>query len=331
MAFLTPPSISPTELRLALPASKDLWEARTSTEWRSIFLSKDSKNITLAPSLRSCVEDFGLVLPLRDEVDTQLTSLTILAGLWTPVFSFRQSAQQCSDSGRQNSLIITSLYQQARDAQEAFKVVFTKWSGGLAPTTSVLHEQQLMFLHVSLEDLQLLAGQLGEDEARRTIPILTEWMKRRDSRQALWHAGQLFRTAKKSPGSLPAPSMVAVYHASLVFWAYSALLSINRVAVPTTDLFFNDDSGATICLDGDGDAQHFITLGFGTPVISLHNHTIDEQTVRFVPVRDGRAVMTSIVDFLLNKNGAKDSGECLPLVANLGRLMLALGYAASRM
>lgn len=331
MSFLIPPLISPTELRLALPASRDLWEAKTSTKWRDIFLAKAGNSSISIPSVRSCIQEFGLVLPLKELVDPQLTSLVILSGLWPPIFCFRQSAQLRSDRGSQSSLILNSLYQEAKDVQEAFKVVFSEWCDDLGPSTLVLHERMLMCLHVSLEDVQVFGGKAGVVEARRTIPMLTAWMKRRESRQAVWHAGQLLRAARRYPDSLPAPSMIAVYHSSLVLWAYSAVLSIECLAVPTSDMFFQEGPVKVTCLDGDNDAQHFLALGCGTPVITLHNHSTEEQAAKYVPIRDGRAVMTSVVDFILTKNGAPDTKDCLPLVANLGRLMLELGYAAGRM
>lgn len=319
-------------MRLALPAPRDLWEAETAESWRSLYLAKSTPSrFSSLPSVRNCIQELGHVLPPRDAVDPQLTSLVILSGLWPSIFSFRQLAQLRSDGESYNNLIVRSLYQEAKDTQDAFKVVFSDWCGGLEPATLMLHERMLMSLHVSLEDVQLLGGKVGELEARRVVPMLTAWIRRRESRQAVWHAAQLLRTARTCRGSLPASSMIAVYHSGLVLWAYSATLSIENLAVPNTALFAHETPGKLICLDGDNDVQQFLAVGQGTPVITLHNHSMDSQAAKYIPIRDGRAVMTSVVDFILTKNGAPDTRDCLPLVANLGRLMLELGYAAGKM
>lgn len=319
-------------MRLALPASADLWEAKTAEIWRCLYLAKSiPSRLSSLPSVRNCIQELGQVLPFKDVVDPHLTSLIILSGLWPSIFCFRQLAQLRSDGESYNSLIVRSLYQEAKDMQDAFRVVFSGWCDGLGPATLVLHERMLMSLHVSLEDVQLLGGKVGEIEARRVVPMLSAWTKRREARQALWHAGQLLRAAKTYPGSIPASSMIAVYHASLVLWAYSAALSIENLAVPNTAVFAHDIPVKLVCLDGDNDVQQFLTVGQGTPVVTLHDQSMDSQAAKYIPIRDGRAVMTSVVDFILTKNGAPDTRDCLPVVANLGRLMLELGYAAGKM
>ncbi|KAL2785561.1 hypothetical protein BJX66DRAFT_58108 [Aspergillus keveii] len=330
MSLQIPPLISPSELLLPLPASKDIWEAKSSSEWRRIFLAKDTNKLTPLPSLHNCIEKLDLVLPLRDVVDTQLTSLAVLSGHWPPIFYYRQRAQLRDGRDRQNSLVQTALYSDAKEALEAFSVVFTEWCGDLAPSVLILHERLLMSLYVSLEDVQLFGGKAGEAHARRKIPILTAWVKRRESRQAIWHAGQLFRAAKRFPNTLPATAMVALYHASLVLWAYAAVGSIEGPIIPTPDTCFQEDFSTLVRLDGENDAHYFVTLGRGTPVVTQDSR-FAKQAPEYVPIRDGRAVMSTVVDFIRTRNGAADSGECLPLVDNLGRLMLELGYAAGRM
>lgn len=316
-------------MRITLPESRLLWEAKTSTEWRDAFLASDANKLSSLPSVRQCIADSSLVLPFRDAVDSQLTSLAILSGLWPSIVNLRQKIQQQSEKAQPNSLIINALYQEAKDNLDNFKLVFTDLWGELAPCVQVLHERLLMSLSVSLEDVQILSGRAGEVEARRTIPTITAWMRSRDSRQALWHAAQLLRVIKRYPDSLPAPSIIAVYHASLVLWAYSVVLSIDESVEPHSTAIQNK-SARLACLDGDSDVQHFITLGYGTPVITLHDSSLGDSTARHIPIRDGRAVMTTIVDFLLTRNRVADSRDRAPLVANLGRLMLELGDATGR-
>jgi hypothetical protein len=94
----------------------------------------------------------------------------------------------------------------------------------MSANTKLIYERELMSLYVSLEDVQLLAGKYGEDEARRILPTLSLWAQDQDSRQAIWHAGQIIKSARSmADGMLRCASAVIVYHAGLVLWAYSIM------------------------------------------------------------------------------------------------------------
>lgn len=331
MSLLVPLLLAPWEMRLELPASKELWQAKTASEWRDLFLAQDSQQLLRLPSLDECIRDSGLILPVKTRIDFHLSSLAVLSTYWSRISAYRQDVQQRSGGVSRNPLLTNAVYRDVKDVQESFKMIFNESWEHLGPTASMLYEHQFLFLHFSLEDVQSLAGKLGETEARRMIPILVEWVKSEDSRQAIWHAGQMLRAANLYTDILPAQSLVAIYHASVVLWAYSQILSINNSARVAGSASVQDDPTATVPLNGRGDAWQFIKLGKGTPVISVHCNLGEQGIMKQVPVSDGRAVMTSIVDSLLSKNGVTSSGQCQPLVAQLGRMMLELGHAAGRL
>jgi len=241
---------------------------------------------------------------------------------------YHQSIQQQGDG---SSLLISSLYQQAKDKQEAFKAVFDRWCDGLDPAIIVLQERQLMCLHVSIEDVQLLGGKAGETEAHRVVPILASWVRRRESLLALWHAGQVIRAFGRFNDSPSAASVVAVYHASLVLWAYSLLLSVKRMATSDAGSFLRQDSDEPITLNGDSDAQHLVTLGSGTPFFLAFDASQPGKLAKQVSIHDGGAMMNSIAEFLVALPGATNATQSLPLVANLARLMMDLGNATGNM
>jgi hypothetical protein len=153
----------------------------------------------------------------------------------------------------------------------------------------------LLHLNVSLEDVQLLAGAEGPEEARRVIPLLQEWAHSANARWAVWHAGQILRAAKASvlmpgngdrtmalrrQGTLRGPTAYAVYHASLALWVYSLLneewqggmqvhdgrtgVAIKReLGIPGAGpVWLDSDEGAE-----SPDVQGFIHLGRGRPAL----------------------------------------------------------------
>ena len=83
----------------------------------------------------------------------------------------------------------------------------------------------MMKLHVSLNDIQLFSGRAGEEEARRVYPQIRAWTEESESRTAVWHAGQLFRTARSFEKTrLRDFYAVAVHHAALTLWVYGLSL-----------------------------------------------------------------------------------------------------------
>ena len=191
-----------------------------------------------------------------------------------------------------------------------------------------------MHLHVSLEDIQLLAGKEGDDEARRILPLLSSWAESRESRQAVFHAGQALRAAKKCPSYTLRDSLaISIYHASVVFWSYAVVLKslsfAEKTKLSSQQNMPDGPKSPLIRLDGDEtrELQRFLVLGKGIPVISPWLEGEGRDDAQQVPLSDPKAVMTVIINVLRKKNGLEDKG-CPPLVENLSKLMRSLGNAA---
>lgn len=285
-------------------------------------------------------------------IDVPESTLCILSGLWSLSWQYREwksVLQSPSGAQSRNSALITnSLYQEILQILELFDVAMLDLPGGIQPSVSVLFQQQLMNLHVSLEDVQLLAGKAGEKEARRVLPLLITWAQSQESRQAVWHAGQILRVVNNhSATGLEGSSAVAVYHASLVFWAYS-IVSKSSLAIETAQ---RQDSTSgdpfrqwlkpehmqaaenKVDLSGEkGSAtQRFIALGKGQPAIRrsfTKKNANSNQSL--ILLTNTSAVMAEIIQLLRRKNDAESRlDDCSPLVENLARLMKTLGNAAN--
>lgn len=331
ISVLSPPLMSPAELTISPPSSPDLWNARTASEWRDRFMPRHDAFVAKWPSLRDCVDDVSLISTVQDVVDVQFCIQIILCGMWSFAWHYRQlaaaSKSSLSSNGQQRNSVLTLnlIQQETAHRLEHFSVCASEWDD-LLPGPRILYQRQLMSLYVSLEDLQLLAGKAGEDEARKAYPLLSQWAQDRDSRQACWHAGQILKTARELSGpELLGVSAVVVYHASIVLWAHSILTNNhNKLGEDPKKLM-------QICLDQEENphTQRWLVLGRGIPVIT--SEPDEKGQVTSIPLKNARRVMGVIIQLLRSKNPDFGDGECPPLVENLNKLMRTLGNAAKGM
>ncbi|KAK5446752.1 hypothetical protein LTS15_009685 [Exophiala xenobiotica] len=342
LSLLTPPLISYAEVTVTMPCSRDLWLAKSSAEWRELYLKRHSSNPGCPPSLRSCIEDMHPILTFRNVIDAQMSMSTILSALWSLSWQYREwdsvFKPHAVEPRRNGAAMTNTVYPEILQLFQHFRLTTSEWTGVLEPAASILWERGLMNLHASLEDVQLLAGKAGEAEARRVLPRLSAWAQSRDCRHALWHAGQIFRAAKASPPRiLQDSSAIAVYHASLIFWGYS-IVSKSSSAVHQTPSYNASgqrraslDARDILRLDMEEtpQVQLFIVFGQGVPAISS-NDTSKSSNHGSVLISDTRKVMVAFADLLRVKNHPGGADEDYPpLIENLTMLMKALGHAAS--
>lgn len=344
MSLLNQPLISYAELSADLPFSRDLWLAQTATEWRNIYLSRTNEMGERLPSIRMCVDDTSPIFKHERIIDVPMTLVAIISSIWRLIWQYREvktTIKSPTKAGlRHSGLNANSLLQEISHLMQHLSLNATEWGGSMNPAARLLHEQCLMHLHVSLEDVQILAGKEGEDEARKAFPVLSAWAESLESRQAIYHAGQVLRAAKQYTGHmLRDASAVAVYHAGLTFWAYSVLSkTLNhfdehqhqqpqpRSTPGGTGL------GNFVRLDGEDspELQRFLVLGKGFPSIRRWVEGRETNADSDVPLSDPISVMKAITSLLWKKNG-DDEKSCPPLVVNLSKLLSSLGNAAAGM
>ncbi|WKT51685.1 hypothetical protein QSH57_002199 [Fusarium oxysporum f. sp. vasinfectum] len=340
LALVTTPLVRYTEMSVPLPAARSLWNASSAEAWRSAYLALENQNLACLPELRSCYSNFATLLHLGDAHDAPSTGLAILSGLWVNVWQYKErvnARNTGTETLRANSaLIIESLQQEARGILEDFKNVYAQLMGTMEPNLLALHEQQLMHLYVSLEDVQYLGGKAGEAEARRILPLLTDWVKGRSSRRAVWHAGQILRVVRQGiDPALRASITLAVYHASLTIWSYLILSDAPSVDMPAATsqrkLYPDQDryakSEPLALIDGDDTpaVQRFLLVPGARAAISAPAK--DVQPI-LLHISTAPAVMTAIAALFKDCAGFKGNWNCPSLVDNLTRLVEQLGRAA---
>ena len=337
MSLLVPPLISYAELSLELPESRALWLSKNAHDWKNLYMAKSSGE--RLPYLAQCIYDITPLSKSQGHVDLQLSILIILYGIWTLIWEYRQlnsvGKLQSADHRRSGGLMPSSWHQELCQILYDFRMHASELENGMKPEAVLIQERSLMNLHVSFEDVQLFAGKEGEEEARRVYPLLRQWAETRESRQAVWHAGQVLRAAIEChPRQLRDFSAIALYHASLAFWAYAVVStpskSVRKQSASTSHRKPTAADDELVWLDGvDGpDVQRFIAVRRGTPAIhDWSKSSGTEPKEKFATLSDVKAVM-DIMIAVLRPNGNSDDRMSPPLVKNLSQLMRDLASAA---
>ncbi|KAI0409721.1 hypothetical protein F4802DRAFT_159728 [Xylaria palmicola] len=328
MTTLASPTMSYAELTLPLPESKELWFAKTALEWKQEYLLRSAGQSKRPPCLGDLLRDIDLLTTNYRRLDTQYSISIYLYAFWNLIFEWRQlSAVQRFNPFQNNydtrpNLILESRHKELCDALASFQLVTADWHSQFSAQEALLLNLMLMNLHVSLDDLQLFAGKEGEDQARRVYPILQQWSDSSESRQALWHAGQVLRQAKLfPPGHLKQFYAVGVHHAALALWTYGVVTGAarNRPSVNTSQEVVHIDG-----LHSTG-VQRFIELGHGRPAIR-GVRCDDGQDIESV-LDDPRLCM-EVAQEVLRMNFNTGQELLPPMVDNVCHLLKQLGGAA---
>jgi hypothetical protein len=348
IAFLTNPLISYTEMTFPLPASRDLWFANSAAEWRDTYLRKGILIASQTPSFMDGIHDVTLFELAQDRIDSQMCSLARLYSQWAQISTYRESCKlsSCNPHAGQNATSQLWVTSQQNELYRNVQVVYDKLRQMTKQPAEVLLATELlkMSLNVSIEELQRFAGKAGEEDARRTYPVLRDWIETADARYAAWHAGQVLRAAKLFPPTqLRGFFSIAVYHASLTLWVYGLAARALRyrgvtgsstpvVRPATRDVV--ELAHVPVLLDGDEtrETRAFLRLGHGDPGLTRPrvDNLLDGEFERdsFIAVEDSRTLM-DIARRILQINYPIET-EALPsLVENIGNLMRDLGDLAN--
>jgi hypothetical protein len=307
MALLKPPLISYAEMQTLLPHTDALWYATTSEAWKTVYLSNPSYS-SHRPFPAECLVDLSYL------TSHDWTSSVFLYTVWGMIWEYRQMAFMIATFPlpSNNSLVLSSRYQELTKLLEDFRACSP------AKNLDITLELMLMHLNASIEDLQHFAGIRGVDEARRAYSSLKGWVGTPSARQALWHAGQIYRAAAEhtAKGLLRGFNAIAVYHAGLLMWGYS---SVKRSGTSVTSTSSNERCDF-VCLNGDTDTglRRFVTLDRGVATIQSPG-----RQGNFIPIENIGQILDSLVG-LLKANHETGPGSLPPLVDNLIHLMESL-------
>jgi hypothetical protein len=319
------PLISYAELELPLPIVRQLWEAKTAIEWKEAHLGLGLMSLGRLPSLADALHDMSQLTSFQWQIDVQFAAFVVLHGIMALINEHhRLKFISKGHSKHWHALVTNSRHQEVYQALQYFRLICYEWHIPPEPQILLVCEVASMFLHMSLEELQLFAGKEDKKEARRVYHSALEWINSADSRRAVWHAGQVIRAAKAmSPISLTRFFAISVYYASLAFWSYSVVSKAKHskaaICSPSSGVQLQD-SHPTIFLDSEEtkNVPKFICLGRGYPALQG---------------ADGPAFLTEpglamqVAQGVLHADIPYDALS--PLVQSLCQLMHDLGSAAT--
>lgn len=332
-ANLNNPLISPAQLLLPLPASRELWLAPNAHAWRNAYLKArlytDSKSFALIDVL----SEPGLLAEVDETINKPLCLLAAAHAAGHEVWQIRQNIAQ---KRRRRDRELAQLNRQ-RDLYEDLNSMLAYCELQQDPNleTTFMIQFHMMSLHVTLDDVQLFAGKSGEGEARKVFPRIREWTQEAQSRTAIWHAGQVFRIARSLEKSrLRDFYAVALYHSALTLWVYGIITNTDRksgLQTPTPQSMQQREgktapnAGQTrVLIDGYDEkaAKAFTLFGQGAPGLqSLQS--------AFVPLSNSRGVM-STAEAVLKSSFPHGQHGLPPLIENLASLMSELGKLSGR-
>ncbi|KAF3393358.1 DNA-binding protein creA [Talaromyces pinophilus] len=334
LAILSPPLISYAEFAVPLPATSALWNASSALEWHDLYCKElASMNSMTVPTVIECVANLDLLDLSQRFIDLKMSCEAVTHAFWGIVREYRQFDQLLKNKPRywDNGLVLTSRYQELTRILDYYRIAYEHES---ALSLHVI----LLNMHVSLEDVQFLTAAEPQtyDPARAS---LYEWANRKESRQALWHAGQIIKHIKLLPSQdLRDFAAVALYHAGLTLWAYGTIrrgpnpqqppilsstptLDIQQQgAIAPLPLYSRDPMDLDpikVYLDGEqaDDVNRYIALERGTPVLQGF-----EGDAMPVHIYHPQAILDLMIR-LMEQNYRWKPSQQPPLVANLIHLI----------
>jgi hypothetical protein len=338
-ALFRQPIISPAEVNLTLPCSADIWEARSAEAWRQILLNRAQTNQRLVPlQLPQYLREPDLLSRHHAIIDIQMSLRVVSSVFYSRVWQFHQLGANFALPGGKSSLVnVSSLRQQlVADSQDLFER-FAKGSAVMHPCVETFLELSTMHLHVSIEDIQHLAGKEGEEQARVAAARLRSWIGRSESRQALFHAGQIARLAAQCPLEyLRGYHAIMIYQASLTMWVYALLATRHSGAQLSHRSHGQGSENGVPMIDLDGDEnpalKRFILLGEGIPCIQNYSKSAESRKARQscrIMLTDAAEVMLSMASLLASRD--KTESFCIPIAGYLTKLMHSLAKASAAM
>jgi hypothetical protein len=342
MAQQVPPLLCASEMTLELPSSRELWTAKSANQWREVYVQLDDSLQDKSISIAQGISQVSEILGYRG-LDISLSAMVVVHSVWGAVWNHLQLHSlvrgQVTYQNSTGSLLAPNPWDNSvSQLLEQLRFIFSDWGDRFRPEMALVLERIILSLHVSFEQVQLFAGKEGEEEARRVLPGLRQWVITKDARKAVWYAGQVLRAAAKcSAKVLQNFNAVCVYHAGMTFWTYAVLLDStashqrphNESQQMSGSNSASEDS-ELVWLDGpDGPSiQKFIALNRGKPVVGSFTQQLHTDTGQAIPLSNAKAIMNVCIELLQRGTGVGGDGTSMPLVENLSQLMRDLGKAA---
>lgn len=99
LVHMRSPLITPAQMQLPIPSSRDLWLASNALAWRSVFLAQNTFEGGAVPSTIDMFSDPEVFSGLNHHTDKSLCRLLVAHSMAHDVFEYRQQAQMLRHAG----------------------------------------------------------------------------------------------------------------------------------------------------------------------------------------------------------------------------------------
>lgn len=263
--------VSCFELLLPLPYHRRLWAAKTSLEWKEIYLSLIPHGPPPNISARQVLSNPLILVSLPDIYNSDCAQLILLHCISSMVQDYQQFQTICesedNDVTRVHLLANQSEEQRLDRLLQSTRMINESHKTQDAVHRSLLIELLSMRIFAPFGQFELAAGREGQDEAKAAYRSAQAWSKLCQARQAVAHAGEAVRYLREIP-----PSQFTDFHAiityqvSLCLWIYGAIAA--NTAPPSAgghpslmSQQFTLDTGET------AKTQQWVNLNRGIPAI----------------------------------------------------------------
>lgn len=331
MALNTRPVVSYSDYdRLPSPHPRNLWQAKNATDWMALY---EILNAAAAPSFSDALSYspiFSTPEGFCDKFQIMKLSFHIIGGSIVDNQLARGLFPSNGRGPQSVQLRNRELKQAIHDFERAFNMAVGAPNIG-SFIVSYLH----MRLAVSIEQIEILFGKEGEQEARQTCQALKHWSQTPDAREAIWNAGQTLRYYRLIL-RIASFHVVMAYQAGLVLLAYSVLQQRGEnisnpsafltMTMPTS---LGHSPSPTIILNGTSltNTEAFINDGYCEPVL-LGIAQAGAETSPTCSLQKEQEISRIVSDIIRDR--ASESGELSPrLVRGLTTLLTDLGEVFS--
>jgi hypothetical protein len=217
------------EIATPFPSTLRLWNAANAVNWLEV-LKQDSALQSQQPlPLLQVMREPHLLAPCKGLVDHKLAAIAYLAGCLSLVSEYWHMNGLVPVQQIMNDFVSKSRHSELLSMLENFKAQCTD-QGDYGPEVQTLQELVFLHLNVSFDDVTRYCGSGSQNDAQASAPYVQRWYQSPQSRDAAWHAGQIFRAAKLLPvGALADIYVIALYHAGVVLWVWGLLCKVQPV------------------------------------------------------------------------------------------------------
>ena len=174
MTLLVNPLICYAELSDSLPESAELWTAEDAEQWKALYLQRSMRSPDAQLSLISFLRQRSEPLALEGYHDVHFSSLIVLHGFWGLIWEYLQHLSVLNIRPGDSNAVMNLRYQELCNLLSHFRIGISDLREGPCPETTLILQALSMYLHMSLEDIQLFAGKEDIEEARRVLPSLQQ-------------------------------------------------------------------------------------------------------------------------------------------------------------